>query len=227
MEGFVRASGGFMQQQLEKATNLLEQADQKAGDKISVVKERAGLQSTPARTPGGSKKAETPQISAAAASLLGAAEREAFGLSADGAPPPATPEAAADGGGRQQQRRRGRRRRRGGGRRRRPRRRGGAAAAGAAGGVDRTAARAPNLADALEEAARPAAGQRGGARALARGGGLAARAPRSPRSEKPRRRRRRRRARRACSLPNTRRRRRRRTAACARRATRRRSSRRS
>ena len=96
MEGFVRASGGFMQQQLEKATNLLEQADQKAGDKISVVKERAGLQSTPARTPGGSKKAETPQISAAAASLLGAAEREAFGLSADGAPPPATPEAAAD-----------------------------------------------------------------------------------------------------------------------------------
>ena len=51
MEGFVRASGGFMQQQLEKATNLLEQADQKAGDKISVVKERAGLQSTPARTP--------------------------------------------------------------------------------------------------------------------------------------------------------------------------------
>ena len=85
-----------MQQQLEKATNLLEQADQKAGDKISVVKERAGLQSTPARTPGGSKKAETPQISAAAASLLGAAEREAFGLSADGAPPPATPEAAAD-----------------------------------------------------------------------------------------------------------------------------------
>ena len=96
MEGFVRASGGFMQQQLEKATNLLEQADQKAGDKISVVKERAGLQSTPARTPGGSKKAETPQISAAAASLLGAAEREAFGLPADGAPPPATPEAAAD-----------------------------------------------------------------------------------------------------------------------------------
>ena len=96
MEGFVRASGGFMQQQLEKATNLLEQADQKAGDKISVVKERAGLQSTPARTPGGSQKAETPQISAAAASLLGAAEREAFGLPADGAPPPATPEAAAD-----------------------------------------------------------------------------------------------------------------------------------
>ena len=59
MEGFVRASGGFMQQQLERRPTA-EQADQKAGDKISVVKARGPEHAPRSRRAG---RRRTPQIS--------------------------------------------------------------------------------------------------------------------------------------------------------------------